>query len=112
MKHIKRRAAIVAAAAATLLAVTATTANAATYGGVIFNKSTSTGNVLVSSSRPFSSATSRTVYPGSDSKKAGLSNVQCFYPTKRAVSQYGGIYDAWVQRCMSSDGVVLYLQVG
>ena len=111
MKNLKRRAALTAAVAATLLTISATTASA-TGGGIIFNKSTSTGNVIVSSSRPFSSSTSRTVYPGSDSYKAGIGNVQCFYPTKRAVSQYGGVYDAWVQRCMASDNVALYLKVG
>jgi hypothetical protein len=111
---MKRTTSVLAASALALAGAVASapTASAATGGGIVFNRSTSTGNVRVSPSRPFSSSNSVLVYPGSDSYKAGVGNVQCFYPLKRAVSQYGGVYNAYEIRCMGSDNVALYLQVG
>lgn len=105
---------IVAIFMAAFFALFATAQSAsATTGGVVINQTSSTGNVRVSSTNPFDSHYSDLVYPGENSAfNTTVKNVQCFYPTKTAYSQWGGRYDALVIRCMSSSNITLYLKVG
>lgn len=80
-----------------------------TTGNQVYNYYSSTGNVYLyyGSTGQYRSW----LYPGQNSYDYEKYNVQCFYPTKRATSQWGGVYNAYEVRCFASNYNQLILHV-
>lgn len=102
----KIRLGVVAAIATLLLVISGSAANAYS-NNVVYNRYDSTGNVWVSGGGSY-----RVMYPDYDSLHVGIANVTCFYPTKNARSQWGGLYTAYQIRCFQSSNNTLILKVG
>lgn len=89
-------------AAVGLISANALSASATTYGGLIYNGSTS--SIIISPDNPPGWVTPN--YPGHWSSEY-IKNVQCFNPLINVRSQYGGLYYGGVWRCMSGNNITL-----